>query len=245
MMMDGGHAEHTLAREFERDHLNNHRQGLDNEEAADNDENDLVFHGNGNRADEAADGERSGVAHKDLCRRRIEPQKAKTCANESTANDSQLARARHKINAEIIGENRIAGDPGDNGECSRCNHRGHDCQTIEPIGQIDRIAGGDDDERRKKQEEPAQIEEIAIDERHSQTRGGRRAIDHHDQAGDKGDESLAGQTCLARKALVTLFRDFQIIVIETDQAKAGRNQQHDPDIMIAQVRPEKGRDDEA
>src|SRR2546430_11202739 len=41
-----------------------------------------------------------------------------------------------------------------------------------------------------------------------------------------------------RKAAIRLFRHFQIIAIETDEAEAKRHRGHDPDIAIVAVGPE-------
>ncbi len=49
----------------------------------------------------------------------------------------------------------------------------------------------------------------------------------------------------AGEAGVGLLRHLQIVVVEADQAEAERHRQHDPDIRVARIGPEQGRDDDA
>ena len=52
------------------------------------------------------------------------------------------------------------------------------------------------------------------------------------------------KACSAREAGVRLLGDLQIVVVEADEAEAERHGKHDPDIWIAQVGPQQGRDHE-
>src|SRR3984957_20261596 len=95
MMMDGGHAEDALAGELERDHLHNHRYGLEHEQPADDGEHDLMLGHDGDRAQRAAQRQRTGIAHEDGGRRRVVPKKAQTRADQGGQEHRQLARAVH------------------------------------------------------------------------------------------------------------------------------------------------------
>ena len=97
----------------------------------------------------AAERQRAGVAHEDLRRRRVEPEKAEAGADQRAADHRQLAGAGHEIDLQIVGEHRVAGEIGDDAEGRRGDHHRHDRETVEAVGEIDRIAGADDDERRR------------------------------------------------------------------------------------------------
>src|ERR1700733_11863977 len=85
MMMDRGHPEDALAGELERGHLHNHRNRFQHEQPADHGQHDLVFHRDRDRAEHAAERERTGVAHEDRCRRRVEPEESQPRAKHRAA----------------------------------------------------------------------------------------------------------------------------------------------------------------
>jgi hypothetical protein len=72
----------------------------------------------------------------------------------------------------------------------------------------------------------------------------------HPNNGDQGDGELKHQLAFARQALVGFLRDFAPVVDEADRPKAGGDEQHDPQILIAQITPQdhrrhhSGEDDE-
>src|SRR5882757_9280935 len=80
MVMQRRHPEHALSRELERHHLHDDRDGLQHKESADHGQHDLVFDRDRGGADHAAERERTGVAHEDRSRRRVEPEEAETRA---------------------------------------------------------------------------------------------------------------------------------------------------------------------
>jgi hypothetical protein len=95
--------------------------------------------------------ERAGIAHEDLSGRRIEPQKAQTRPDHRPAKHRQLTGAGHEIDAQIVGEECIARQIGDQPEGGRRDHHRHDGQPIEAIGEVHRIAGPDNNEARQRQ----------------------------------------------------------------------------------------------
>ena len=70
------------------------RQRLHHEQAADDGEHDLVLDRDRHRAEQAAERERAGVAHEDLRRRRVEPEKADARADQRAADDHEIAGMR-------------------------------------------------------------------------------------------------------------------------------------------------------
>ena len=128
------------------------------EQAADDGQHDLVLGGDRDRADQAAERQRTGVAHEDRGRRRVEPEEAEAGADHRAEHDRQFAGAGHEMDLQIFGEHRVAGEIGDDAEGGRRDHDRHDRQPVEAVGQVHRIAGADDDEAGERNEEPAEIE---------------------------------------------------------------------------------------
>src|SRR3546814_15007011 len=65
VMVERRHAEDPLSRELERGDLDDDRHGLEDEQAADDGEHQLVLGDDADGAQRAAAGERPGVAHED------------------------------------------------------------------------------------------------------------------------------------------------------------------------------------
>jgi hypothetical protein len=59
------------------------------------------------------------------------------------------------MDLQIFGEDRVAGQIGDDAEGRRRDHNRHDRQPVEPVGQVYGVARADDDEGAKRHEEPA------------------------------------------------------------------------------------------
>src|SRR6266851_1674135 len=78
MMVQRRHAEEAPAGPFVGQDLDDDRYGLEDEQTADDGQHDLVLGDDGDRAQGAADGKRSGVAHEHHGGRRVEPQEAQT-----------------------------------------------------------------------------------------------------------------------------------------------------------------------
>ena len=76
------------------------------EQAADEDEQDLLLDHHGEAADRAAEGERADVAHEDLGGMRVEPEEAERRADHRAAEDGQLAGLRHPGDAQVVGDAR-------------------------------------------------------------------------------------------------------------------------------------------
>ena len=128
---------------------------LHHEQAADHRQHDLVLDRDRRRAEQAAERQRSGVAHEDLRRRRVEPQEADARADQRAADHHEVAGEGDVIDQQIVRVDRVAGDIGDEAERRGGDHHRHDREPVEPVGQIDRIAEGDDDERAEQQEAPS------------------------------------------------------------------------------------------
>ena len=70
---------------------------LHHEQAADDREHDLMLDRDRDRAEEAAERQRAGVAHEDLRRGRVEPQEADARADQRAADHDEIAGVRHVV----------------------------------------------------------------------------------------------------------------------------------------------------
>src|SRR5690606_38643879 len=116
MMMDRRHQEDAAAGHLEEADLDDDRQRLHDEEAADDGEHDLMLGGHRDGADQPAHGERAGVAHEDRGGRRIEPEEAEAGADDGAEHHGEFAGAGHEMDLQIFrSEERRGGKEGERG----------------------------------------------------------------------------------------------------------------------------------
>ena len=205
-----------------------------------------MLHCHRGRAQHAAERKRTGVAHEDRSRRRIEPEEPEAGAEHRAAQHRELAGSGDVSDLQIIREDRVAGQVRDHAEAGGRDHDRHDRKTVETIRQVHGVAGADHDEGAKDHEEPAEIEHHVLQEGDGERGRGRIAAEPHQRvAGGERNHRLDQKPQLASEAAMRLFRHLQIIVVETDEAEAERHREHDPDIGIERVGPKQRRDDEA
>ena len=125
------------------------------------------------------------------------------------------------------------------------DHHRHDRQSVEAVGQVDRIAESDDDERAEQQKAPAEIEQVAVDERHGERARSNAADQHQRVTGDGGDDIFGRQPRTAGKPAVRLPRHLQVVVVEADRGEAECDKQGDPDIGALEIRPKQRRGEQA
>ena len=116
MVVDRGHQEDALAGALVDRDLDDDRQRLDHEQAADDHQHELVVRGDRDRAERSAQREAAGVAHEDRRRRRVEPQEGEPRADDRQQQHGEVAGAGHVRDAEIVGELRVADEVGDQQE---------------------------------------------------------------------------------------------------------------------------------
>src|ERR1700704_5819776 len=239
MVMDRRHPEHALAGELERHYLHDHRDRLQHEQSADHREHDLVFDRDRDRSEHAAKRQRSGVAHEDRCRRRVEPQESQSRAQYRAAQHREFARAGDVIDLQVIREHGVADEICDHAEACRRNHHRDDGKAIETVGQVDRIAGADNDEGAEHHEEPAEIQHHVLEEWNHQ--GGRERVASEPGqrvAGGEREDGFDRKPEAAGEAAMALLGHLQIIVVEADEAETQRYRQHDPDIGVDRIGPQ-------
>src|SRR5690348_1777513 len=111
-MMDRRHPKDAAPSELVRAHLQDHRGGLDYENTAHHQRYDLLAHHYGDQTECGAEGQCANVAHEDLRRIGVEPEKPETGAAQSAAVDQQVTGLRNRWNSQIAREDLIAARVG-------------------------------------------------------------------------------------------------------------------------------------
>ena len=94
----------------------------------------------------------------------------------------------------------------------------------------------------KRRKPPAQRDQQRLEERHRDCTGQRRILQlHHGIAGSKRHRELDQELALAADAVRGALGDLQVVVGKAEQPETRRDQQHDPDIGIGEIRPEQCR----
>ena len=150
-MVNRRHLEESLlaARSLEDAHLDGDRTSLHHVDAADEDDQQLSVCGDRQKCQRRADRERTDVAHEDARGRRVEPQKPCAATGKGCGEHRKVQRVDHIAVDRGITKLPIRNDR----ECEETHHRGTARQTIEAIGDIDRIAGCPDHEAREHDED--------------------------------------------------------------------------------------------
>ena len=127
-------------------------QRLDDEYPANEGQQQLLLDDDRDRADGAAERERADIAHKNLRRMRVIPEKSDGRANHGTAEDGHLRDLWHLRELEVIGENGVPADIRQYGKGAGGDNGTADRQAIEAVCKVDGIAGTNDNESDKRDE---------------------------------------------------------------------------------------------
>src|ERR1700686_2284976 len=114
-MVDRRHLEDTLLAQFVGSHLQNHGERLNHEHASDERQQKFLFNHYRNRADGAAESERTYVAHEHFRRMGVVPKKTDCRAYHGATKNSQLADLRHAFQLKIGSECSMAADVSEHG----------------------------------------------------------------------------------------------------------------------------------
>jgi hypothetical protein len=97
----------------------------------------------------------------------VEPEKAETSANERGADDGQLPRKRIKRDLQVFRDAEIASRIRKQ-SVSKCHRDGAtDCETIQPVSEVDRVRSAHNDEREKHERKPTHVgDDGRFDKRH-------------------------------------------------------------------------------
>src|SRR5437016_3244929 len=107
MMMQGRHDEKSLSSQFEAQHLQNHREGFDDENATDDHQKQFLLTTNGDHAQHTADRQRSGVSHENFSWITVEPEKTESRSNECRADNRQFPGKRIERDLQVFRDAEI------------------------------------------------------------------------------------------------------------------------------------------
>ena len=116
--------------------------------------------GDGDRAEHAAERQRAGVAHEDRRRRRVEPEEAEAGADHRAAEHGELAGALDEVDLEIVGEDGVAREVGDERRSSPpAIITGTMARPSSPSVRLTALPAPTIDEGGEGHEEPAEIDD--------------------------------------------------------------------------------------
>ena len=245
-------------------HLQHHGQGLNHEYAAHHGQHNFLAHDDRHRSQRCAQRQRTHVAHKHLCRMGVEPQKGQTGPGNGRAKNQQFARAGDVGEKQVLGVHGAAGHIGKNPQRRTHHHHRHDGQTVQPVGQIHRVARSHN--HQVGQDHKAQHAQRVADffeEGQQQAGLGRQAdikagadphaeqlpdalvgvfryAEHQGDGGCDADGRLPKVFFTRAHAFGVFAHHLAPIVDPADGAKPQRHDQHNPDKAVAQVGPEQG-----
>jgi hypothetical protein len=252
----------ALLGELEPGHLQHHGKRLDDEDAPHDGQHDFLAHDDRDGAQRGAQRQRAHVAHEDLGRVRVEPQKGQAGAGHGRAEDQQLARTGDVREEQVFGVDRAAGHVSEHAQRRAHHDHGHDGQAVQAVGQVDGVAGAHDHEvgQDHKAEHAERVADF-LDEGHEQTGLGRQVhvkarlhpaeeqlehahvgtlgnAEHQVQRRDQPDDGLPHVFLARAHAFRVLEHDLAPVVRPADGAEAQRDDEDDPDEAVGQVEPQ-------
>ncbi len=232
MVLQGRHPEHPPPGELEEPHLDDHRQGDEDEQAAQQDQQQLGAGEDGQPGQSPAEGQRPGVPHEDLGRGGVPPQEAEARAHQRGRYGGQVQRVPDLVAGRAgVVHARVAELPDAHQHVGGEHHdRCAGGQPVQAVGEVHPVGGGGDHQvgDHDEQDRP-EVEAGVPDER--QVR--RRRVDPPlvgEPQGQDGErerhDGLPGQLGLRPQPQAALLDDLDVVVDEADQAQA-RHQEQD------------------
>jgi len=133
MVMERGHQKDPPPMgHLEVPDLHDDRQGLQDEDAADDGEQKFLLDDDRDGTQGAAQGQRSDIAHEHLRRIGIIPEKAEAGTDDGAAEDRQFAAAGDIGDLQVLGEYQVTGEIGEDQVDRGGDDRRSGRQAVEP-----------------------------------------------------------------------------------------------------------------
>ena len=206
------HPQHPFTGGLERGDLGDHRQRLEDEHAAEDDEEELGVGRDGETGERAAEGERAGVAHEDLGGRRVPPEEPEAGAHARGGDEGEVVRVAHLVALDArVGLAVLVVRPDADEDVGAEDHR-RDAgrEPVETVGEVHAVgrAGdhdvGEDDEEDDADDgaAPEGEADVRVAHERDEQRGGRAVLlvgELQRQPGeDDADEGLPDELLLRR-----------------------------------------------
>ena len=164
--------------------LDHHAHQLEEEDATDEGEQDLLPHRDGEESKQRTEGKTAGIAHEDLGRTRVEPQESETRAGHRARDDHEILAGVDVGHEEIGGELRTAPDPHDDHEGDGGDRHDARRESVHAVGDVDRIARPRDDQRAQKDEgEDSEHDHAGVQRRNRRDHLGGAELERGDEHG--------------------------------------------------------------
>src|SRR3989338_4262222 len=254
VVVERGHAEDAPAGQLEGADLQDHRQRLQDEHAADEEKQDLLLDDDGHGADGAAEGARADVAHEDFRGVGVVAKDAEGGAGHGGAEDGQLALLGHLGEVEVLGELGVAADVGERGEGAGGDGHAADGEPVQAVGEVDRVRRAhqhqhdedDEGQRRQRQRVPAvqqrinhQVGPQLLEKGEQDVRRVERAAQGEQHAGNHHrGQHLERKLGLGAQAQAAAVDRLQVVVGEADSAVSHQGEERQPEERVGQVRPQ-------
>ena len=216
-MVNRSHLEYTLAGQLHAADLDNIGKGLHHINDSNENQHDRNPQSERKGDHNTAQKQGAGITHKDLGRVKVPDQKAQTAACQCCCQQVHL---------------RVAFQCRNHHKAHACHHRHRGCQTIDAVGEVDRVDCADDDKEHERIIEEAKIKFTCKGNPHHRSRGKQGLSNQISHC----DEKLSAGFLPCLEAQIPLFYHLDIVIQKADCRKAQRHQQTAHQIEAA-VRP--------
>jgi len=218
--------------ELVRADLDHHRHRDDHEQAAEQDQQQFGPGDDGQARQRPAEGERAGVAHEDLGRRRVPPQEAEAGAHHRRRDHRRVQRV-----ADVVA---VGGQRGsavvavlpvpDDHVGGQDQDRRAGGETVEAVGQVHPVRGAGHHQQYPDHEQDRADRDAPVGQERDVLRGRGEIVAVGEVQREDGEDDphrgLAEQLGAAAQAEAAAHEQLDVVVGEADQAEAGHQEQH-------------------
>ncbi len=156
--------------------------------------------------------------------------------------------SRPEEQVQVVGEDAVAGHVGEDGEGGGRDQGGADGEPVQPVREVHRVAGQGEEEYREDHVEETEVRDDRLEERERQTRRVLRGLDLGEQvdgrAHERSHRELREELLARAEAEALLLDHLQVVVGEADRPEKESGADEDPDVLVGEVGPEEGGDED-
>ncbi len=168
MMVNGCHQEDPFPSRFERHDLEDDRNRLDHEDAAHQEQQQLVFADHRDGPQRRAQRQGAHIAHEHGGRIGVEPEESEAGPEDGRGEHREFSRPFDIRDQQILGRNPVSDHVGHDGVRQCGDHHGAHRQAIEAVRQVDRVRTPDDHQDREWDVEQTEIRREILEKGHAQ-----------------------------------------------------------------------------